>query len=89
MCLDSTYKVEEVCTVGDLKSGQRYRTPDREEFLKTDSLPNMVVNVRTGEVIRPDLSTKLGYDQAGRLYAARRLNKPTAPDASISVSVSP
>lgn len=86
MCLDFNGNKVQVCTVGDLLPGQRYRDPDGEEYLITDGT-YPVVNLRTGEVastldwigtgFRKDI--KLGTDRAGRLYASRYLNPATKP----------
>ena len=80
-----------VCTVGDLKPGQRYRTPDGRTMMVTDyanipghvSTPRrLVVNIHNGRSETEDPTIKLGTDQRGRLYASRSLN-PVQPDAVI------
>lgn len=71
----------QVCTVGDLKPGDQYRTPDGKTLLVTDTTPNVVVDIETGATNQADPTTKLGRDRAGRLYASRFLNQPQPPPA--------
>ena len=76
----------QVCTVGDLKPGNRYRTPSGAEMMVADLHPmNMVpqiyqfvfvVDTATGILGRERPDTRLGTDRAGRLYASRALNDP-------------
>lgn len=83
MCVDNGGNKVEVCKVGDLKPGQRFRDPDGNEFLIADGF--LIVNVATGAVVstldwvgngyRKDV--RLGTDRQGRLYASRFLNPPT------------
>lgn len=77
-----------VCTVGDLKPGQKYRDPDGQTWLVTD-LPaeagyqdtlTVVVNVETGHTKQVANGIKLGYDREGRLYAGRYLNQQQGHD---------
>lgn len=79
----------EVCRVGDLKPGQRYRTPDGKTMvvLNETSLGlvgltytgegDLVMDQETGEVFEVPSSTKLGHDRRDRLYASRYLNDTT------------
>lgn len=85
MCIGKhQYARVEVCTVGNLKPGQKYRTPERETLMVINlgtRLPGMtaVVNVETGIVGAPvPNTTKLGHDREGRLYAGRYLNRNQA-----------
>ena len=87
MCIDSDFtghKVQ-VCQVGDLQTGQRYRLPAGDEVIVTD-LPDgrdgytRVVDLATGRAYSATNSTRLGRDRAGRLYASRSLNAPSAAD---------
>lgn len=76
MCYDSsetfTGNKTLVCTVGDLKPGQQFRTQDGTTILVTNL---GWVEVETGRAIDVDLSNlNLGRDRAGRLYASRSLN---------------
>ena len=90
MCIPGfTGHKTQVCQVADLTPGQRYRTPNGEEYLVMaerylDPLVT-VVDLATGEVVGVDPSTKLGHDQAGRLYASRSLNP--APKLSDTATV--
>ena len=88
MCYDmpklSNHKVERVCEVGDLVPGQTYRDPDGNTLMMIDLSPNelggevstdsAVVCLDNGRVLKIRNDIQLGYDQRGRLYAAKRLN---------------
>jgi hypothetical protein len=86
MCTETAFtgnKVQ-VCTVGDLKPGDKYRTPEGRTLMVT----NLHILAQADEVDTIDLDngkitvakkdTKLGTDRAGRLYASRSLNDPPA-----------
>ena len=75
-----------VCQVGDLKAGDRYRTPKGDTRLVMDQTARpcadglvRTVSLFNGMPIDVDPTTKLGRDRAGRLYASRSLNCPVAP----------
>lgn len=85
----SNHVVQRVCEVGDLVPGQTYRDPDGNTLMMLDLSPNTiggdittdsaVVCLDNGRVLMVHNDIQLGYDQCGRLYAARRLNpQPTA-----------
>lgn len=88
MC-ESTFdgnKVE-VCTAGDLKPGQQFRTPNGDTILVTDGSGTLeevaTVNVRTGRLATERADTRLGTDRRGRLYASRYLNRTPRSDATV------
>jgi hypothetical protein len=95
MCYDSADDFDGnkvlVCQVGDLKPGDRYRTPDEPGVslgvsLMVLDLPAVegfsMVTDTNGRVSSVPNSTKLGRDRCGRLYASRYLNPTDAtPDA--------
>src|SRR5687767_5436502 len=85
MCLTTDGNKVQVCTVGDLKPGDRFRDPEGNEFVVTHGLPNfgdfkVTVNIDTGATYNATLDLRLGTDRKGRLYASRYLNPP-APAA--------
>lgn len=89
MCIDNDGNKVQVCTVADLKAGEKYRVPDGGERMivtppATDGATR-VVDLATGELLGTDPATKLGTDRKGRLYASRFLN-PTAPNAIVNGS---
>jgi hypothetical protein len=82
---DFTGHKELVCTVGDLRPGDRYRTPDGGERLLVSPPAadvTRVVDLVTGELLNADPATKLGRDRVGRLYASRSLN-PVVPQVAV------
>lgn len=86
MCLATNFdgnKVQ-VCTVGDLKPGDQYRTPDGGGVLVIDNENRRpespmvdVVIMNTGVLYAVAKNIRLGRDRAGRLYASRYLNQAT------------
>ena len=88
MYYDANYngnKVE-VCKIGDLKPGDRFRDPDGHDFMVAEGhlivrLDNGTVQSTldwTGSGYRKD--TRLGRDRRGRLYASRYLNPSVQSD---------
>ncbi len=82
MCYATDYKVQFLCTVGDLTPGQRYRLPNGGEVMVVNTErvngTTRVVDLATGEITLVDDTVQLGHDRQDRLYAARRLNPPFA-----------
>ncbi len=75
------------CQLGDLKAGERYRTPEGRTLMVLSLMAQYdgyvrVADVESGEVFNPSTSIKLGHDEQGRLYASRWLNPPTKGDQS-------
>ena len=97
MYYDANYngnKVE-VCKVGDLKPGDRFRDPDGHDFMVAEG--HLIVRLDNGTVqFLPDRprsratldwtgsgyrkDTRLGRDRRGRLYASRYLNPSVQSD---------
>src|SRR5947209_15490088 len=83
MCIRTNTPPALVCTIGDLLPGTVYDLPNGDTFMVLD-LPRSadsrtVVNLRTGRITPVYSSTKLGFDQRGRLYASTFLNGWYAP----------
>jgi hypothetical protein len=83
MCVAFDGNKLQVCTVGDLRPGEQYRTPDGNTQMVLNLAADRDGFVRVadtqGQVTSVANSIKLGTDRQGRLYASRYLNPQPAP----------